>query len=94
MGVKKNRNAIDTITLFIYEVQGRQKKGEKVAALFIDVKNAFDHVFKKKLIERIINLRLDENLVGQTQSFITDKKVELIINGYINLEVLINIDIS
>ena len=30
----------------------------------MDVKNAFDHVFKKKLAERIINLGFDEDLVG------------------------------
>ena len=39
-------------------------KGEKAAILFIDVKNAFDHVSKKKLTERIINLGFDEDLVG------------------------------
>ena len=50
--------------LLIHEVQNRWKKGEKTAILFIDVKNAFDHVSKKKLAERIINLRLDEDLVG------------------------------
>ena len=33
------------------------------AVLFIDVKNAFDHVSKKKLAERIINLGLDGDLV-------------------------------
>ena len=64
MGVKKNRSAIDVIILFIYEVQGRWKKGEKTTALFIDVKNAFDHVSKKKLAERITNLGFNEDLIG------------------------------
>ena len=63
MSARKNRSVIDTIILLIYEVQGRWKKSEKIVALFIDVKNAFDHVFKKKLAERITNLGLDENLV-------------------------------
>ena len=31
--------------------------------LFIDVKDAFDHVFKKKLAERITDLRLDGDLI-------------------------------
>ena len=61
---RKNRNVINTITLLIYEIQNRWKKGEKAAILFIDVKDVFDHVSKKKLTERIINLRLDEDLVG------------------------------
>ena len=29
----------------------------------MDVKNAFNNVFKKKLAEKIINLRFDEDLV-------------------------------
>ena len=30
----------------------------------MDVKGAFDHVSRKKLAERIIDLKLDEDLVG------------------------------
>ena len=66
INIKKNKSAIDVIILFIYEIQGRQKKGEKAVTLFIDVKDVFDHVSKKKLTERITNLRFDEDLVGQT----------------------------
>ena len=63
MGARKNRSAVDAVALLIHEVQGRWKKGEKTAALFIDVKDAFDHVSKKKLAERITNLGFDENLI-------------------------------
>ena len=59
----------------------------------MDVKGAFDHVSKKKLAEKIINLGIDGDLVGQTQSFMADKRVEFIINGHINPEIVINIDI-
>ena len=64
MGTRKNKNAVDTIILLIHEIQSRWKKGEKAAALFINVKNAFDHVYEKKLAERITNLKLDEDLIG------------------------------
>ena len=64
IGARKNRSAIDIIVLFIYEVQGRWKKGEKVVTLFINVKDAFDHVSRKKLAERITNLGLNGDLVG------------------------------
>ena len=57
------------------------------------IKGAFDHVSKKKLAERITDLDIDRDLVGWTQSFITDRKVKLIINGYINPEVTVNISI-
>ena len=40
------------------------------------------------------DLRFDEDLVGQTQSFIINKRIKFIIDGYINFEILINIGIS
>ena len=40
------------------------------------------------------DLGLDENLIDQTQSFMIDKRVKLIIDGYINPEIPINTDIS
>ena len=60
----------------------------------MDVKNAFDHVSKKKLAERMTDLGFDGDLVDQTQSFMANKRVELIIDGYINPEVIVNTDIS
>ena len=36
----------------------------KIATLFIDIKNAFDHVSKKKLAEKITNLDIDKDIVG------------------------------
>ena len=64
MGVRKNRNAIDAVILLIHKVQRRWKKGEKAVTLFIDVKDAFDHVSGKKLAERMTNLDIDGDLVG------------------------------
>ena len=60
----------------------------------MDVKDAFDHVSKKKLTERMINLGLNGDLIGWTQFFITDRRVEFIINGYINLKMVVNTGIS
>ena len=59
----------------------------------MDVKGAFDHVSGKKLAERMTDLGLDGDLVGWTQSFIIDRRVEFIINGYINPEIIVNIGI-
>ena len=64
MGARKNRSAVDTIILLIHKVQRRWKKGEKAIALFIDIKDAFDHVSKKKLAEKITDLSIDKDLVS------------------------------
>ena len=63
MGARKNRCAVDAIALLIHEVQQKWKDGEVAAALFMDVKGAFDHVSRKKLAERMTNLGLDGDLI-------------------------------
>ena len=64
ISIRKNRSVVNIMILLIYEIQSRWKKDEKAAILFINVKDVFDHVFKKKLVEKIINLKLDGDLVG------------------------------
>ena len=59
----------------------------------MDVKGAFDHVSGKKLAERMTDLGIDGDLVGWTQSFMADRRVELMIDGHINPEVAVNIGI-
>ena len=39
------------------------------------------------------NLDIDRDLVGWTQSFIINKKIKFIIDGHINPEIIVNIDI-
>ena len=63
MGARKNKNVIDTVILLIYKIQRRWKKGEKIVTLFINIKNAFDHVSKKKLAKRITDLDIDKDLI-------------------------------
>ena len=50
----------------------------------MDVKGAFDHVFQAELAQRMSELWIDDDLIGWTQSFLTDRWVELVIDGYIN----------
>ena len=39
------------------------EKRRETAALFIDIKNTFDYVSKKKLTERITDLGIDKDLI-------------------------------
>ena len=39
------------------------KEGEKTVTLFMDIKDAFDHVSKKKLAEKMTDLGIDKDLV-------------------------------
>lgn len=37
------------------------------------VKGAFDHVSRAKLAERMVDLGIDDDLIGWMQSFLTDR---------------------
>ncbi len=50
----------------------------------MDVKGTFDHVCRAELAQRMPELGIDDDLIGWTQSFLTDRWVELVIDGYIN----------
>ena len=54
--------------------------------LLIDIKGAFNHVSRARLAKKIAKLQIDDNLISWTQSFLTDRWVELVIDGYINLK--------
>ena len=52
----------------------------------MDVKGAFDHVSKNRLIERMIDTGVDGDLIKWTKSFLTDRKVQPVIDGHNNQE--------
>lgn len=52
----------------------------------MDVKGAFDHVSKGQLLTRMIELGIDGDLVTWTSSFLTVRKVQLVIDGHDNEE--------
>ena len=49
VGARKERCAIDAVTLLVHEVEQKWAQKKLAAALFIDVKGAFDHVSKTQL---------------------------------------------
>lgn len=56
----------------------------RAAALFIDVKRAFDYVSNTRMVERMIELGIDGDIIRWTQSFLTDQGVQLVIDGHDN----------
>ncbi len=52
----------------------------------MDVKGAFNHVSRSQLRKRMIDLGIDGDLVAWTKSFLTDRKIQLVIDGYDNKE--------
>ena len=52
----------------------------------MNMKGAFDHVSRRQLLTRMIELGIDGDLVTWTGSFLTNRKVQLVIDGHDNKE--------
>ena len=86
MGARKERCAIDAVALLVQRVEEIWAEKKLAAALFMDVKGAFDHVAKNQLISQMAELDIDGDLIRWTRSFLTDRKIQLIIDGHANQE--------
>ena len=89
IGAQKRRCAIDTSAIIVYNIHKIWEKKKIAASLLMDVKGAFDYIFQIKFTQQIRQLGEDNDLIGWTQFFLTDKKVEIVIDGHINSEKIV-----
>lgn len=94
MGGRKERSAIDAVAMLVHAVQERWEEKKLAAALFMDVKGAFDHVSRGQLLTRMIELGIDGDRATWTCSFLTDRNINLAIDGHDNEEREIEAGIS
>ena len=50
----------------------------------MDVKKAFNHVSKTQLIAQMLELEIDGDLIYKTKTFLTNQKLQLVIDNYNN----------
>ena len=84
MGERKHRSAIDAAALMIDKLHKVWEDRQIAGALLMDVKGAFDYVSRAKLVQRMKDLGIDDDLIGWTKSFLTNRSVELVIDGFTN----------
>ena len=66
MGGRKERSAIDVVAMLVHGVQEKWQQKKLAAALFMDVKRAFDHVSKGQLLRQMVELGIDGDIVTWT----------------------------
>ena len=81
-GSRKSRGAIDAIAKLIATVEHAWKHKKIAGALFLDVKGAYPNVIRQQLIKRLVELGIPGDLIRWVNSFLTDRKVQLVIDGY------------
>ena len=63
IGSRLHKSAIDAALLLKNEVEVNKTNKLKTTTLFLDIKGAFDHVSKNRLIEVLVNLKLPISLI-------------------------------
>ena len=64
MGGRPKRSAVDTAMLFTDFVKRNKAKGHKTSAVFLDIKGAFDHIQRLRLLRILIQKRLPYAIVS------------------------------
>jgi hypothetical protein len=75
IGYRLHKSAIDTALLLQNEAEVNKAYKLKTTTLFLDVKGAFDHVSKNRLIQILANLKLPISLISWVLSFFEDRKL-------------------
>lgn len=81
IGGRKKKSAIDAALLLTSEIETNRKMKKKTSVVFLDVKGAFDHVAKNRLLRTMIKLRLPHSLIRWTESFFSERQLRLSFDG-------------
>jgi hypothetical protein len=66
MGGRRKRSAVDTAMLLTNFVKRNKARKQKSSVVFLDVKGAFDHVAKGRLLQTMHSLGLLQSLIDWT----------------------------
>jgi Reverse transcriptase (RNA-dependent DNA polymerase) len=71
------------VAKLIYTTEKAWEKKKHLGALFLDVKDAFDYMAKNRLLSRMKELNIPSYPIKWTNSFLSKRRVQLVINGFI-----------
>ena len=83
MGGRLHKSAINTALLLQNEVESNKSYKLKTSTLFLDIKGAFDHVSKNRLLQIMISLLLPTSLILWVSLFLDDRVLRLAFNNSI-----------
>ena len=78
---RKNRFAIDASLCLLHDIQNAKNSKNVFSCLFLDVKDAFNHVSTKRLIAILHKLKMPNQLIRWVKLFMIDRKIELAFDG-------------
>ena len=83
IGGRLRKSAVDTAIILTDEIQTNRRYNKKTSTLFLDIKGAFDHVAKNKLLDIMKSRNLPVSLLSWTKSFLSRRRLRLAFDGQI-----------
>ncbi len=86
IGGRLQRSAVDTALLLLHYIQDQRAKNKKkvvTTTIFLDIKGAFDHVQKDRLINILRDINMPKAFTKWVSSFLTDRYIQLAFEGQI-----------
>lgn len=95
LGGRKQRSAVDAALLLLHHIQMAKHRQKRciVSTVFLDIKGAFDHVSKVKLIACLTNLKLPLSFISWVECFLSDRSIQLMFDGQVQSSTDINIGV-
>lgn len=81
IGSRLHKSAIDAALLLANEVEVNKRIKRITTALFLDIKGAFDHVAKNRLLAILQKLGLPISLISWISSFLSKRQLRLAFDG-------------
>ena len=79
---KKGSSTVDAINLVVKIIQKSRKKKRIVSLIALDLENAFPKTSHTKLIETLKKKKIPTYLISYVQSFLVERRTQVIIPGY------------
>ena len=91
---RKQKSAIDAIIILVHNIQLIKHENKTTLVLFINIKEAYDHVLANHLLKICQKLKLSKSLCFWIRLFFQNQKIQLKFDENIQEMTDINIDIS
>ena len=75
MSDRKQKSAIDAVMTLVHDIQLAKHENKATSVLFIDIKEAYDHVSANHLLKICQKLKLPKSLCFWIRSFFQNRKI-------------------
>src|SRR5436190_10385734 len=94
MSDRRQKSAIDAVMTLIHDIQLAKHENRVTSVLFMNIKEAYDHVSANHLLKICQKLKLSKSLCFWIRSFFQNRKVQLKFDENVQEITDVNIDIS